>query len=176
VDQGPVFALTDKELGEGPVGPERVFGPNMAIRADIFRQGIRFDPTIGPKGANYAMGSETELTRRLAGLGHRCWHAKTAVVQHIIRASQMEKSWVLGRGIRFGRGQFRAQRWPTPKLVKMGLSMPSYIRLKMAAHRIPELTARVRGNEEASFRANWQLQILAGHLIEAEAAQARHGD
>lgn len=65
LQQGPVYSLTDPLMKEGPVPPFSVFGPNMAIRTSVFQSGVRLDPSIGPRGSNYPMGSETELTLRL---------------------------------------------------------------------------------------------------------------
>ena len=65
------FALTDPAWEEGPIRTSWVFSPNMAIRASIFRDGYRFDEDFGPREGSYAMGSETELTQRLATAGVR---------------------------------------------------------------------------------------------------------
>ena len=63
----PVFSVTDAAREEGPCEPTQVWGANMAIRAELFRKGHRFDERLGPDGsATYAMGGETELTLRLA--------------------------------------------------------------------------------------------------------------
>lgn len=44
----PVFTLTDPSWTEGPIEPINLFGPNMAVRSNVFRSGIRFDTSIGP--------------------------------------------------------------------------------------------------------------------------------
>src|ERR1035438_1152686 len=41
-----VFTLTIPSQADGPVGPNIVYGPNMAIRARVFESGVRFDPSI----------------------------------------------------------------------------------------------------------------------------------
>ncbi len=93
----------------GPCGFADIFGPNMAIRADLFRAGTRFAEHVGPDGTNplYAMGSETELLRRLEAAGHRGWFEATARVRHIIRPEQMEEGWILDRAFRYGVGEGR---------------------------------------------------------------------
>ena len=65
VPAGPVFTLTPPSMPEGPVAPGSVYGPNMAVRSEIFRQGFSFDSTTDLRG-QYAMGSETEFVIRLA--------------------------------------------------------------------------------------------------------------
>src|SRR5882672_6685372 len=87
-DPGPVYTLTDPSLAEGPVAAHLVFGPNMAVRSNIFESGIRFDCNIGPSGTDYPMGSETELVVRLCRAGHKAWYTKSSPVEHFIRKEQ----------------------------------------------------------------------------------------
>src|SRR5208283_5519147 len=68
VNTGIVFAITDPQMVEGPIDPGFLFGANLAIRSEAFRDGLRFNTSIGPRGNNYPMGSETELVR---GLGRQ---------------------------------------------------------------------------------------------------------
>ena len=93
------------EMPEGECHMASMHGTNMSVRASIFRDGCRLNPTIGPDGSStYAMGSETEFGLRLEKLGYKCWFAKRPVVRHIIRPTQMEPAWVLKRAYRLGRG------------------------------------------------------------------------
>jgi hypothetical protein len=90
----------------------------MAVRAEHFRRGHRFDERIGPDGTStYAMGGETELTLRLAITeGVACWHCKAARVQAIIPAqirrglAGATRDWALGSIRRDARTVFRG-RW-----------------------------------------------------------------
>lgn len=88
---------------------DAIFGPNMALRASVFADGTRFAEAVGPEAGNplYAMGSETELLRRLDAAGHRGWFEATARVRHIIRPEQMEEGWILDRAFRYGVGEGR---------------------------------------------------------------------
>lgn len=105
VPLGPAYGVTPPDRDEGPLRPSAVFGGNMMIRAEVFRNGIRFDDGIGPGvGAYYTMGGETDLTERLVRLGHRCWFSPDATVRHVIRPYQMKRRWVLRRAIRSGKG------------------------------------------------------------------------
>jgi glucosyl-dolichyl phosphate glucuronosyltransferase len=98
-----------KRRPSGPCGFTDIFGPNMAIRASVFEAGTRFAEHVGPDGTNplYAMGSETELLRRLEAAGHRGWFEASARVGHIIRPEQMEEGWILDRAYRYGVGEGR---------------------------------------------------------------------
>jgi glycosyltransferase involved in cell wall biosynthesis len=93
----------------GPCGFADIFGPNMAVRPAVFADGTRFAEHVGPDGSKplYAMGSETELLRRLEAAGHRGWFEASARVGHIIRPEQMEEGWILDRAYRYGVGEGR---------------------------------------------------------------------
>ncbi|HEY4274182.1 MAG TPA: glycosyltransferase family 2 protein [Rhizomicrobium sp.] len=108
IDVSVVYAAHDANLPEGPCEAVCMFGTNMAIRASVFRNGERFDATIGPDGSkNYAMGSETEMVLRLESLGHKCWFASAAELKHIVPLEYLEPAWILRRGYRWGRGLAR---------------------------------------------------------------------
>jgi len=92
------------ERPSGPCTFWNICGANMAIRSAVFAAGARFAEHVGPDATNpiYAMGSETELLRRLHGQGHARWFAAEARVTHIIRPEQLEERWILDRAYRFG--------------------------------------------------------------------------
>lgn len=106
------FAAADWGDEEGPISPDKIWGPNMAVRSRVFAGGLRFDPDIGPAGKNYAMGSELELSRRLAAEGHQAVYLPRAVVGHQIRPEQLEESWLARRSYRSGRGVARLNGMP----------------------------------------------------------------
>lgn len=166
VPLAPCFALTDPAWEEGPIRSDFVFSPNMAVRSKIFEAGYRFNETIGPRPGSYAMGSETELTRRLNAAGVRAWHVRNATVEHIIRAHQVTPEWILARAIRYGRGSYR---WPPA----CGGSSPGLIRtVARLARGILSLSVRIAaakcsGDRRKAFRCRWELNRLAGTLAEA---------
>ena len=173
VPLGPVFTLSTPGGAEGPVKPGFVFGPNMAIRRAVFEAGHRFEESIGPNGAHYAMGSETELVVRLAEAGHGIWYTDTAVVEHFIRARQLELAWILGRARRYGRGRYRmdARDAATRKERHLGgVSWRLLRQLLGAAGRAAR--ASVAGDEAARFRTRWELAVARGELEEARAHHA----
>lgn len=166
VPLGPTFTVLTP-LDEGPIHPRLVFGPNMAVRTSIFQHGYRFDETIGTHGSNYAMGSETEFLRRLAQEGFQAWHCRNAVVQHIIRSSQMSEEWVLARAVRYGRGQYRMEAKNPPKqpLSLLGIPIPLLARIAIQGFRI--VRTRWHGNPEGIFKERWQWNYVIGQAIEA---------
>jgi glycosyltransferase involved in cell wall biosynthesis len=166
VPRGPAFSLLNPS-DEGPINPRLVFGPNMAVRADVFQSGYRFDEAIGPQRSIYAMGSESEFLRRLAKAGFKAWHCRDAVVEHIIRSFQMNKKWVLARAVRYGRGQYRLAAKELPSLPASLLGIPISLLLHMLAQGLRWGYAKVRADREKVFKTQWQLNFLIGKTIEA---------
>jgi glycosyltransferase involved in cell wall biosynthesis len=166
VPLGPTFTLLDS-LEEGPISPRLIFGPNMTVRADVFQSGYRFDEAIGPKGPDYAMGSEAEFLRRLGKAGCKAWHCKKAVVAHIIRTLQMNKEWVLARAVRYGRGQYRLAVAESPKSPRAVLGVPMSLVLRILAHGLRLAGAHLSGDAEMLFRARWHWNYLIGKALEA---------
>lgn len=91
----------------GPVAPEGIFGPNMAVSGGLIRRGFRFDESIGPSSADaaYPMGSETEFCVRVAREARvEAWFANKPQVRHIVRPNQVREEFILARAFRHGRG------------------------------------------------------------------------
>jgi glycosyltransferase involved in cell wall biosynthesis len=104
---GVAFALTDEQsLGTGPIKAGKIWGPNMAVRSLVFKNGISFNESIGPNGTNYVMGSETDFLQRAEQAGHRAYFFSEAKVKHIIRPWQLSHSWLESRAFKSGRAQF----------------------------------------------------------------------
>jgi L-malate glycosyltransferase len=139
----------------------------MAVRAEVFKGGYQFDETIGPKGANYAMGSESEFLRRMDKAGFRAWHCRDAVVEHIIRSFQMNKEWVLARAVRYGRGQYRLAAKDLPNLPTSMLGVPMSLLLHILAQALRLGGAKLSRDAEKLFQARWQLNFLTGKVVEA---------
>ena len=169
----PIFSLTDPEWKEGPIDPGFLFGPNMAIRSWLFSSGTRFDPSIGPRGADYPMGSESELLQRLKRQGNGAWHVQGAIVEHFIREYQLDKSWVLKRAIRFGRGhQLRALKEEASAGASF-LGVPPRYFLRMLRRWIRIAGAWLRSDEQEMLVARWELNYLWGHVVEARQSRRR---
>jgi glycosyltransferase involved in cell wall biosynthesis len=61
IPQSMCFGIHASGMHEGPGDSNRAFGGNVAIRADVFHAGYRFDTSVGPRPTSYAMGGETSL-------------------------------------------------------------------------------------------------------------------
>jgi glycosyltransferase involved in cell wall biosynthesis len=101
------YGTCDPRLPEGPCQAFLPLGANLALRCSVFQDGITFDEGIGPKGQDYAMGSETDLVLRLQRRGQYPVFLPRSLVRHIIRPEQLEPAWLIGRAFRHGRGETR---------------------------------------------------------------------
>jgi glycosyltransferase involved in cell wall biosynthesis len=186
VPLAPTFTISDSSLTEGPVDGYHVFGPNMAVRNEIFAAGHRFDPAIGPTNSRgYAMGSETEFVLRVMGHGVRAWHTPAAIVEHFIRTRQMRPFWIIGRAVRFGRGQYHFNaRLPAGKRIAWGLQAPPDPTPRFLGFPIPLIyqLARKTGsvllavlslNRQKLFRSLWALSYVYGYTCEERGVNKR---
>ncbi len=99
------YVIADWDQPEGPIKVGHIWGPNMAVRREVFDTGIHFNPNIGPNGSDYVMGSETEFLRRANQAGFQGVYLPEALVFHQIRSEQLNLKWIEGRAYRSGRGQ-----------------------------------------------------------------------
>ena len=160
------YTISDPNLQAGPISPRLVWGPNMAIRRRVFDAGYRFDPEVGPSGASYAMGSETDLTVRLAEAGFKAWFCPEAVVHHFVRAHQLDQKWILGRAVRFGRGMYRRRllrRTDTPRL---WFGVPRYLYRQIGFRALTYSWAALL-RRPTTFHERWTLNCLLGCAIQA---------
>jgi glycosyltransferase involved in cell wall biosynthesis len=167
VEAGPTYTITNPSWEEGPIAADLIFGPNMAIRTSVFDSGVRFDPAIGPRGTSYAMGSETELVLRLCRQGHTAWHVPTAVVDHLIRKSQLKTSWVAQRGVRYGRGHYRLFYCKEVPASKLWMGIPRHLFRDIPKEALVMSAAWALLKPEPRFRSRWRLNFLCGLAIEA---------
>jgi len=176
VHLGPTFTLTDPAQPDAPIAPYLVFGPNMAIRANLFQSGVRFDPSIGPRGSDYPMGSETELLLRLDRQGHKAWHVGSAVVEHLIREEQLTTTWVFKRAIRYGRGFYRLFCAENSSEESQWMGVPRRLLGELRNEWMFGIAAWILRKHEAHFRSRWNFNFLRGQAIEARRiARSRKG-
>jgi hypothetical protein len=101
---GILYASSSRPTGACPLS--QIYGPNWAVRTEVFADGTRFDERIGPDNTQvfYPMGGETEFFSRLKSKGHLGWFVSQAEVRHIIRPEQITEHWILDRAYRNGLG------------------------------------------------------------------------
>jgi len=163
------FAATDPAQREGPVRANAVWSPNMALRRAIFDAGFTFDEHVGPDGsAAYAMGSETDFTTRAEDHGFRAWFCERAVVHHLVRDFQLDRDWILGRAVRYGRGMCRRHLRCHPEGTTTLLwGYPVDTLAKIARHAIRARLFKLL-SEERWFREQWEQNYLIGWAREAK--------
>jgi glycosyltransferase involved in cell wall biosynthesis len=166
VDLGVCYTATDPATPEGPVAPNLVWSPNMSHRRRIFELGYRFDPSVGPSGTNYAMGSETDFNVRLGEAGFKAWFSPRAIVHHFVRSGQFDRDWILGRAVRFGRGMHRRQLLRQMQVPPLIFGVPRYLVRKIGVQWARYLLALPRGSRER-FLARWELNYLRGCALQA---------
>ncbi|MGX9713367.1 glycosyltransferase [Janthinobacterium lividum] len=161
---GLTWGITSPDLRDSPVYPGLVWGANMAIRRRIFEAGARYDESIGPQGANYAMGSETRLNLEMHAAGNPSWFCPQARVAHIIRAPQVQRAWILRRAMLFGRGQCRlATLAPSVEL----LGVPRWMLGRYVRDSLGAVRAWLRRDHADLFLRQWERAWLRGFFHEA---------
>jgi glycosyltransferase involved in cell wall biosynthesis len=169
---GLTYGLTAPSLADGPVFPGLVWGANMAVRRAAFAAGHRFDTAVGPNGGAYAMGSETELTRRLALAGYRVWFCGAARVAHHIRASQLRLEYVLQKAWRFGRGKYlQESRGKFPEW----LGVPRWMLMRYLQELAGLTSAALTRDADGLFARRWELAYLNGYFHQARRGGRKPG-
>ena len=154
-----LFATTSAR--HGPCTSRDIYGPNMAIRARLFKRRLRFNAAIGPDGSKtFGMGSESELLRRIERMGHKMFFCEHAIVGHQIKPSLLRWSAVLSRARRYGVGLGMMDRQERPTLTECADSIAQLFVLesKALASLFPGLTQRRAG---VLFRRQVQLGRLS---------------
>lgn len=166
VPQGPAFGLTKPDLIDGDVHPGQIFGGNLAVRTSVFESGHTFDTTVGPRAGSYSMGGETQLLLRLHAAGHRARFIRAATVEHLIRAYQLERAWLLQRAVRFGRSIPRmAVLYPVRSMPRW-FGVPRHLFRELAERSVAAVHATLVRDREREFRTMWQLAHAWGRTIE----------
>jgi glycosyltransferase involved in cell wall biosynthesis len=164
IPTGLTYGLTAPSMPDGPVYPGLVWGANMAIRRAAFAAGHRFDVCVGPNGADYAMGSETELTCRLSIAGHRARFYGGARVSHYIRPHQVDIAYILQKAWRYGRGKYRQER---PGRFPEWRGVPRWMWLRYLLEVFGWTRAALAGDDGRKFSHRWELACLRGYFHEA---------
>ena len=160
----------------GPISPDRIYGPNMAIRAEVIRAGLRFDTRIGPNASRaetYSMGSETAFLRAAVSEGFKTGFAPAPTVSHIVRSAQIEPAYIDGRAYRMGRGtafKHVQDGTFTFKTRSRPLKLAGQIK-RTVQNRVYHLQVKF-GSEERRFHARWDAHFYRGYHDEIEQIKA----
>jgi hypothetical protein len=160
----PKYFLGWTDFPEGPIHAASIWGGNMAVRADVFRE-HKFAEGV-------EMGSETEFTVRTVRAGHRCWHFHASPVGHIIRPYQLKREWHAHRAYVHGRGE--AMIFHINNKEALGQSLYRTMRLIKGAGRVTIAAckfarSRLLGDDSDQLKAYLHLQFLRGRFDERRA-------
>ncbi len=167
VNLGATFAITPSDTPSGPICASQIWGPNMAIRSKLFAAGHRFNEAVGPTAGQYIMGSEVEFTCRLERLGHKAWFCGDARVGHIVRQNQISRKWIVDRAFRLGRHMYHQERPQFQASDKLIRGAPRWKYRRLVSEQLRHLGARLLGDQDRSFLAEWEVSFLRGYLHEA---------
>ena len=152
-----LYAANERDSAE--IAARYIFGPNMAVRARIFKMGYRFNECIGPNSAdkNYPMGSETEFCVRVEREANvKAFFSDQPSVRHQVRPHQTTMAYIAGRAYRHGYG-FAMQN-ATLFHKKPSVTLKNYIKV---------LYFRLLcffGHRHAFWQYNWFLGVLGNSL------------
>lgn len=81
------------------------FGPNFWVRKSVFEGGRTYSESIGPKGAERIMGSETSFLKQLELEGFKARYIPDAIVEHRIKESDIYLPNFYKRAESYGKGR-----------------------------------------------------------------------
>ncbi len=169
IPQTVAFALTSEEDGYklGSIEAIKIHGPNMAVRKELFAQGMRFDETIGPCGKNYVMGSETDFLFRAEKEGYKAFYDSNIIVEHIIRPYQYTNLWLKNRAYKAGRSFLHEQlRSGRNNEVSTIFGYPRWAIKKMVIQKITMYLALPVGRLNIFYKNLWLSNHLSGYIAE----------
>lgn len=167
VPLGVTYALTPVHREDGPIDPGDVWGPSMAVRVSVFKAGYRFNTAIGPAAGSYAMGSETEFSRRVHAQGYLSWFVAQAAVQHQIRTNQLTKKWIRSRALRAGRGDAAIAESTSTQL----LGMPRWAFRKVIREACGAVWNSLQTNPDQAFKHVCALYHTLGYMAQHRASR-----
>ena len=154
------LVIADWEQDEGAMDVGRIWGPNMAVKREVFATGLSFNPTIGPNGKDYVMGSETEFLERAQGAGFNSVYLPKALVHHQIRVEQLNTKWLQGRAYRAGKGRAATM---VKKNIRWLWGAPRYLWV-MYIRSWCKYQLRFLMKKNAKFNVGIELFLLKGQL------------
>lgn len=154
------YVIADWELPEGEFPVDNIWGPNMIVRRRVFDSGLRFDPSIGPRGSNYIMGSESEFCRRAHAAGYKSIYVPAALVHHQIRPEQLTHSWIRGRAFRTGRSSAVTDNFKS----NLVLNIPRFKIRKLVTDYIRYMYSYIHGGKSEKLERAISLHNTRGYI------------
>jgi len=136
-----------------------IFGGNFAFRRDVFARVGSFDAALGRKGTANIGGEDTELYRRMIGMGCNIWWVPEAIIHHRIQAGKLHRGYFLDLHFRQGRVEGLRKRGDASRIPPAYL-FPQLWRAGKAA-----LTQRLAQGADTSLRKEMNVAYFLGYVI-----------
>lgn len=156
------YAIADSENEEGEFHPWMVFGPNWAMRSDLFRMGFFFRTDLGP-GTELIVGEETELAYRLHKAGMVLAYIPQSLVYHQIRPEQLTVQWLYERV--FKSGQSWALNGGLPN-VPLLFGVPRYLYKSVIIKYFKYLASFLQANQQTRFHSGLKYWFEKGYFYQ----------
>lgn len=159
------FARFDPPFPEGPLPrPYLPFGPNFAVRADVFRL-ERFNVQLGP-GRGFLLCDDIEFLLRLRRAGREFVYVPSAPVSHRIEARRLRFRSLFRRAYDVG----KAAAWLRPRSASPGNGMRHGGVMSVAAAAVSYLRSLTMEREaqfDYGIRLCFRLGVLSMRLSRA---------
>lgn len=173
------YSILDPDLPEGPDPGFLPFGPNCAVRREVFDRGVRFDPAMGPRPGAYVMGGETELFERLRAAGKPPVFLPDSRVHHRIRRCQYSRRWLLSRARKYGRSLVaRSERAGSGGIAGGGDGVPRWLYRTLLESGARALVDAVAGRRVGALKRAMDAAVELGKIdyLDGRTAAADHAD
>lgn len=157
------LGIYDKGEADLAILPQDVWGGNMMLRNEVFKQGYSFNTRVGPSGKNYIMGSETELLLKLENAGYKALYVAKCTVFHQIRQEQLSLSWLRQRAFRSGKGVAFNQ----PDGSRAIFGVPLYLFRKAINDLLSLLPSLIKGNKKKITTQTMELYHVFGKIVQS---------
>lgn len=170
---GMLYAITDPKWNSGEIDVGNVWGPNMAVRKNVFDSGMRYSTDVGPDGSEtYMMGSEGDFTRKLGEMGMKAWFCRDAMVEHLIRPNQVTQAWVLNRFFRHGRSCYKYDHLKNSSVPCL-FGIERWLYRKLFDSFMAALYYQLLGKSNRAFKAKSEHFHVRGQVYQARQGQHR---
>jgi hypothetical protein len=168
-EQGLIYALSEPRSDEGPIAPELVWAPNIAVRGHVFLRGLGFGKDSGSSGLREPLYPDTEsLIDSVCMAAHRTWYVPQAAVRLTLSEWRLEGPWIMRPALRRGRAMASLELDRQTGRVRGALYfLWSAIRL-LCKRQVGFWRARLSGDLQAACRARWRRDLALGKLLECQ--------
>jgi len=165
-EQGAIYALTEPRSDEGPIAPELVWAPNVAVRAEILSGNLRATATLGRHPRDLAHPAAESLVDGICAAAHRTWYVPQAVVRHGICDWRSEGPWIKRPALRRGRAMASLELEQQARRLRGALRASWSATRLLGKRQLGVWRARLSGDLSAAFRARWRRDLALGKLLE----------